>query len=150
MTKGPRPKSKRSKQKAKRLFPYWDCGPLPEMPDLEMVIRNFIDDNVHEALKTYVNDINLLIDSEKPDEVCVYLSEDYEVKRGKTGSFTKEVSLRETILDNVGESCFPDGAMHPGDAAQAMNVAEHLEAIAAELRRRVEVAKRVESQHEWR
>lgn len=143
-----------SHTKMQRDISHWECGDLPEMPDFKEAIRQFIDDNVYEALKEFGKDISMLVaegsgETYNPDRVCLYLGEGRSNDDGTPIDISTAVSLKDEILLQVGDSVFDDGAIHPEDCANTIKFAEHLESIAKILRERVAKAESVTGAHKW-
>ena len=100
----------------------WECG--EDLGVITQAVRQFVDQNVEEAIKEYVADLNWILkvkdwSAEEPEldvdcvEVYCSLGDGHE---------TKEFSLRSELLE-ISDGC-------------ELDMATHLEAIAKELRDR--------------
>lgn len=133
------------KKKPVKEISHWNCG---DLPDIESVISEFVDDNVYKALEEYGRDISMLVTAPDWDNVCLYLAEGRPVD-GQGTNISTTVSLREELLAFAADSVFHDGAVHPEDCRHAIKLAEHLESIAKEIRERVDKANLVAADHKW-
>lgn len=106
---------------------HYHSGPIPSA--IEDMLEKWVDDLVYNALLAYVRD-GVFVVQDNPDELHFYLDEKREDDNGFCDGLSAKISLRELYLEGLYR------LIHD-QPKEFLRHAEHLEAIAAEIRSKV-------------
>jgi hypothetical protein len=106
---------------------YWDCG---EVPSITNLVTDFVDSQVGEALKSYMDDLTIFIRQEDGEILLEAFIISYDENN-------KPIKKEFALSDLIRANCIytdNDGTMHPLDLeGQVIEVSAALKKLAREL-----------------